>query len=485
MSRDTILEYFTAFGDVNAVKIHNETICSYGFVKFTLAESAAKGLGVDSHIIGGLRVKIVAASDRHQDKITLLSLNDQKTEFLNLNDDCIQKILSMKCLTAMDLCSVAETCRRLKDIATREFRREHKECDIRSLSKSDINAAQRILKHFGSEIRQLKILTARYSVEWPREILTSVTEHCTNNLQSLHLSGFGIPQDFTAKLKSLFKNLQKLTMEECAFAGASEESFADCGSLVELRIRGCRDVIPFILVNTFTKLQQFECNEREGSDSLESFISRHMNLQSLQISCALGSSVLRRIAECKRLETLGCWISKDANATLDLSSFGHLRELTIDCSRRNVSVIAPGLKQLKCLEQLKFFRAEIDSGFVRTLSQLERLRVLKLWHCTGLHSLNRIDYLSQLKELDIISSEPIDLDIVLVVHRLNQLNFLTVSVPGFRMELKLYLRVVKVLGHRLDRSKLSFRLARFGFNYTHLRDDFARNAHVVEMIIVS
>lgn len=151
LRHEEIVDHFSVFGEVktvqiqnklkysyeyvNGIRICNETKQLYGFVKLTLAKSAAKALGVDCHVIAGRRVDVVVANDKHQD-LTML---------LDLNDDCILEILSMKCLRVRDLCSVAETSCRLREIAGRAFSREHKTCDLNALSKQKMKRAARIL----------------------------------------------------------------------------------------------------------------------------------------------------------------------------------------------------------------------------------------------------------------------------------------------------------------------------------------------------
>lgn len=494
ISHDEILSHFSAFGDVDKVRIDNETNHSYGFVKFTLAESAAKALRVDSHIIAGREVKVDVATERHQDLTTLLDRNDESTlldlndlTFLDLNDDCLLEILSMKCLTINDLCSAAETCQRLKEIAGRVFGRKHKTCDIRSLSQENKKTAKRILRNFGSAMSDLEIKPHSYCREkWPRELLDHVTKYCSETLRSLGLFYIEINESFSAV--RAFKNLQKLSIDFCTFQVVSKEFFADClvESLVELNIAPGGYDRGLILENTFPKLERFKCGtDSPDSHLIESFISRHMNLKSLKIRhCSIGSSALQLIADL-RLETLECCIPK--NATLDLSNLGHLRELEIFCNCQNITKIASGLENLKLLENLRLINVAIDSDFVRTLSQLEKLKILELLHCDGLQNLNEIGDLSQLTTLDISTWKYVDLDFVLLVKRLCKLNYLKIEpiLEGdFQMDLGTYLKIVDVVKRRAAGTTLKFKMRSYNrVNNNHLLPHFARYAHLVEMTV--
>lgn len=484
LKHDEILSYFSAFGDVSDVRIRSKPKCSFGFVKFTLPESAAKVLGVDLHVIDGRRVKIVAASDRHQDDIFLLDIDDITTKLLDMNDECVLEILSVKCLSVVDLCAIAETCRRLKEIASLVFRRKHRTCDLDSLRGVNAKTAKRILMNFGSVIRHLNISGFKEQ-EWQRKVMDSVMEYCSNaTLKSLSLGYFKFPENTPAKLGTLFRKLRILNIHFCTFEGTSRKLFADCASLAKLCIKQSAygSEPAFIFENTFPKLKKFNCYYEADSDSLRTFISRHKNLLSLRILNDVESSILQVIANCKRLETLKCRI--DPNATLDLSNLGHLRKLEIDAKRRNVTKAAQGLNNLQFLEHLILLDAEIDSEFIGTLAQLKRLQKFYVSKCFGLQNLNRLGNLNQLTSLDIFSTENVDLDIVILVKRLSNLNSLKVHVAAFRMDLRMYLSIVDIVRRRADRSKLVFRITCNDLrDYDHLCDDFARNAGIVEMII--
>lgn len=98
-----VLSHFSAFGNVGICK---ETKTSCGITKFTFPESAAKVLGIDSHIIAGRSIDVAAANERmmHHVDTALLDLSDDTTTFLDLSDDCILEVLTMKCLELSHLC---------------------------------------------------------------------------------------------------------------------------------------------------------------------------------------------------------------------------------------------------------------------------------------------------------------------------------------------------------------------------------------------
>lgn len=454
------------------------------------------------HLIAGTILEVTMAHFRHQDKIILLNddnvacdSNRDKSSLLKLNNDCILAILSVKCLSAIDLCSVAGTCHRLKEIACQVFKRKYKSCDLKALVADEIDfncynggarAEQRIIMNFGSLISDLRMKNYFRNANL-ESIFDYVAKYCCNTLVSLNMHTCVIPENCTAKLRPLFKNLQKLTIERCTFDGSSKKLFADCGSLVELELSD--GDYAFIVENTFSNLQTFRCYieapHKRSQIISDSFILRHQNLKLLRMWNSMDvSSLLQLIADnCKRLEDLECSII----GSLDLSNFGHLRKLKIDCKYRSVMAVQ-GWNNLTFLESLSLYYAEVDSQLIPTLSQLQSLQVLRLHKWTGHLNLNQLVNLHQLTELKLIrDKDDLDLDLVLLIKRLQNLKVLTIKVRQFEFDLNMYLRIVDVVKERPDKSKLTFKLClrshHFDIcNYDKMRPDIFNNAHIVEMV---
>lgn len=472
LRHDDILSHFTEFGDVKSVQLYNKARHSYGLVEFTRAESAAKASQIEFHTIAGRRAEVIVAYDRNLDNATYLDL---------LTDDCILKILSVKCLSATDLCSVAETSPRLKKIAGRVFRKEHKTCELNPFN--DAKQTQRIIMNFGSVISELRISGFDFKDNQTR-LFDSVARYFGNTLESLCIEFCVIPKNFTAKLRPIFNDLQKLSIEGCTFMAASKELFANCGSLVELEL--FIEDVGFILENTFPKLQQFKCFKCPVDFKFDSFISRHQNLKSLNIRNYNNlSSVLPLIAHnCKLLEELHCRIPGGA-AIIPLNiGLGHLRKLNINCANRNAVKSLQGLNYLNLLESLTLERAELDSEFFGALSQLPKLQVLALKSCLGLQNLHQIGDLNLLTELEIASNVHVDLDLVLLIQRLSNLKDLSVAVNEFEIDLGTYLRIVDVVRRRPDKLTLKLNNDRRQYDDGLCRN-FSKYAHLVEMVMLN
>lgn len=206
----------------------------------------AKALEIELHTIAGRRVEVAIAYDRHQDTITLL----------DLNDDCILEILSMKCLSVVDLCSVAETCRRLRDIAVRVVRRK---CVIDKSIENVADPAGRtksIIMNFGPFISHLRICDYNFKDQWTG-ILESVTKYCSSSLESLEIDEWIVTEKFTAKFTQL-KKLHLRKRRHIPIPIKNLNQIGDLHQLTDLHITIHRNVDDFDLVRLIERLSKLK-----------------------------------------------------------------------------------------------------------------------------------------------------------------------------------------------------------------------------------
>lgn len=427
-----------------------------------------KAMENEAHTIGGCRVEITVANNRHQ----------ERTNFMDLNDDCILEILSMKCLNVMDLCAVAETCHRLKEIAGRVFRREYKRCSLKELAGYEVKLAKRILMNFGSLISDLKLGTIPLQSMWTG-VLDYFVRFCDNNtLKTLSLGNCIIPMRCANKFRTILSKVEDLTLVDSTFESGT--IFFDSESLIRLKIGANEEVIAPIMETTYPNLQHFNFDYEYGETDLESFITRHPGLKTLKIwNYGNESSLLQVITDnCKQLEKLSFHLVKDDEeyTFFDVSRLGHIKKLNINCPIRDVTKMEPRLNNFNVLESLRLEDIEIESQFVRILPLMKNLKVLRLEECYGLHNLNEIGDMHQLTDLEIIvPEESYNLDIVVLVKRLINLKNLKVWMESFSIDSTTYLRVVDVVRRRPDKSKLVFES-----NATEVFDQ--RYSHIVEMV---
>lgn len=451
---------------------------------------ASKALSNRCHIIAGHKTPVSIADSWHQEKPLELRNNHEDatdsqstdmlpieltnvtgTQLLDLNDDCLYEVFSLKFIRLMDLCSIAECSVRLKQIACRIFTASHKICHLNSLSLSTIHEVRRLLLNFGPLITEMWMeptFLLRAKSEQSERVMDLVIRYCRKTLESLNLIDYEISSSLTVKLKPLFSKLQKLYIRDCTIEGEAMRLFANCRSLLELKLdnfANCSDDVGMIFENTFPKLERFKYKEdyNDYDDyNLAIFISRHKSLKTFCLKrfdedC---TTLLPVIAEnCKQIEKLQFHGQYDGpinkvefeNGLQSLLTLDQLKKLKINCSKQNVNKFIKELNALKSLQLLELWNASGDIEFIPGLSQLKHIHVLRLNYCEDLKNVNRLGDLEQLTELAIRfhgESEKYDLDVVQMIKRLTNLTTLILEWDKFKLDKRMYLRIVDIVRQR-------------------------------------
>ncbi|XP_037031225.1 uncharacterized protein LOC119070828 [Bradysia coprophila] len=488
ITRSHLVDYFTKYGKIQNVRIHGipTKANGFGFVTFARPEAASKVLQSRFHKINGKEVTIAIADSWHQEK-PLEQSNNHKTKpvklpieltnttgtyLTDLNDDCLYEIFSRTSLNIMDLCSVAETCTRLKAIATRIFTKLHKSCKFNEMSLQTIHEMRRMLINFGSSITDLTIGPS-YELEQHYDgiaarVLDLVIRCCSKTLESLRLKDFQISDHLIGKLRPMFAKLKLLHIDD-GYIGDGKQLFANCASLIELKVTNWEnDENGMIFENKFPKLERFKY-KRSHDDyddyDLETFVSNHKGLKALSMGNfhADCSSLLPVIAKnCTDLEKLnitGHHYDSPYNYVEALKSLLTLKKLTklkIKCDKENVTKFLKELPQLSSLEYLELWFAQSDAEFIPALSELKNLKVLRLRDCNHLKNVDALANLDKLTELSILIPSPtaivdIEIDIVALVKRLTDLKKLTIGLHSITVDRQMFLRLVSVVRERPGR----------------------------------
>lgn len=324
--------------------------------------------------------------------------NATGTYLMNLNDEYLQKIFSFKYITIKDLCMLAQTSRKLKEISNNIFAKAFSiwhfkdKSTCNSTCKSTLMfEARRVLFNFGSLISKLWISQSPITTD----LMDLVISNCSGTLESLNLQ-CQIPRPRSRPISHGFNNLKELYM--------SNAKDADGG-------------IGFILENTFSKLEQFVFEYDDNVDyDFEDFISRHKNLKYLTLKCNHSNDALFPIISenCKHLEELE-FESELTSRIKSLASLYHLKKLTLNCIGKNRTGNLKYLYFVRSLEILELYNAHNDSEFVPVLSRLERLRSLRLSNCSGLN-MNHLMYM--IKKLINLKTVYIGMDVIKVDERI-------------------------------------------------------------------
>ncbi len=298
----------------------------------------------------------------------------------NMVEDCLLEIFSAKPLDGwMDLCSIAETCKRFKEISGRIIPktlvvREHPSSDVHDSavkSRNDEyeplmpNEVERIFNNFGSILSGIHV---DCNMKMNSVLLELIAKHCrsTNNLKCLSISNVKIGKILEIELKSIFKRLRQLELD--GVSGSCDMTlFPAMSSLLELSVDGCD--ADAILTNNFPKLERFTCGMFNGTGNkftlseivtLEDFISRHSTLKTLSVS------VLRHCSNGQIVQAIS-------------NSCHGLEELTL---RLVVTVTSAWLQPLHTLKSLKFLTLTgVDFDEFEFITRLPELRELTLNLC--------------------------------------------------------------------------------------------------------
>lgn len=372
------------------------------------------------------------------------------TRLENLNEDCLLKVFEDKSMGLMELCSLAETCKRFLPITRRIFPKEFEvvqeyggHCMIQrfvrsaSFIKYDQNDTyneqdiQRFFKNFGSSWTALDI-----SQEDGSNFLINLTmEHCIGNLKRLKIRGHSTmrPAVINEKFKPILQQLKTLDLR-CVYI-EDRTVLAELNDLVALRIefkdRG-------ILENIFLKLEQFAYKmspyERLiDPHHLSTFISRHTILKTIDFefygtSDVCSKIVLQAIAEsCNELEYLRVF-------------FGTV----------SVAAFEP-LQSIKSLRTLELVGVSFE-GIAELLSTLTNLRELSLQWCHLSNNLRQFDSVAQLTRLNVGNCKINQKDLVDIIKRLENLEELTIyenfTETSFELDLRMFFNIKGIVKHR-------------------------------------
>lgn len=366
------------------------------------------------------------------------------TYLLDLNDDCLLEIFSVKSLDSMDLCSLAETCLRFQQICRRIFPKDLKinirgdricvEFRNRVGNNEPLRHIETILKNFGTVVQRISFSSLTASTEVRSNyLLNLIAKYCVGTLRSLTLDDIKISDVLAFKMQPIFKRLELLDIRFGSIDFGN--SFTECDSLIDLRVYAVRNCNT-ILRHTFPRLRRFSYQDHhtEINGYLHSFVSRHKSLTTLDLNITPMDerSLHLIISSCKRCEGL--------------------RKLGLNVGTRNVSALfsLQTLNSLQCL----MVRNCKDFRFVPVLTQL---RELHLHNCSLPSDHNQfVNQFGQIIKLHIIQTiqtpMPGSFDmIVTVIRLLRNLEELTVGDEpwnGFALDEKRFSEIVGIIKGR-------------------------------------
>lgn len=330
-------------------------------------------------------------------------LQTTRPYFQDLNEYCLLEIFAR--LEPKDLCSLADTCARFKQITQRVFPKEFEisigyygrkhsftsqKHWVAHLTTQDV---ERLLTNFGQCLSTLSIL------ENDSVVMDAVAKFCgAGTLKRMHIHTVYNTEDLKVKFKSISERLLALS-----FNGEYVKSLHDVkslnlnfDSLVNLEIMDVKR-IDAILLSTFPKLERFIFRDYycEDSDALLVFLVRHKNIRCLDMGVAVefSDAIAKAIGNnCKKLEelTLRNFCPRTSFDYGKLRNLSKLKMLEVDIGLASFSnFIQPiqlaALLQTfaNSLEIVKILIVPEDPGeVIEALSQMPNLRTLSLKDCS-------------------------------------------------------------------------------------------------------
>ncbi|XP_037041142.1 uncharacterized protein LOC119077884 [Bradysia coprophila] len=342
--------------------------------------------------------------DENSNTLLIELSNTTGTYLQHLNEYCLLDIFSSDSLTFMDLCSLAETCRRFKRIALRVFPKEFtietsydmgirgyilKTKNYRKFYEN-LQDIERILKNFGTYLSTL-------SVSWEEDhaLTDLVAMYCgAVTLQCLDIVNMKNMEDLQVKFKSIIQRLLKLSFRHCSFlddAATPATASLICDSLIELQINysyWCGAILqnnfPNLKRLAFVASEIFSGTSDNESDVFSKFIGRHKCLRSIDLSAGSVCSIklLHTISNsCKELEELTLESLDTPNISSDswnLQNLLKLRMLSIDFHFQINDHHITLFQVFNAVETLKFRHMdEVPDQVFEALSRMENLRELR------------------------------------------------------------------------------------------------------------
>lgn len=355
------------------------------------------------------------------------------TRLTDLNDDCLLEIFSLHLLDLQDFCSLAETCKRFREIVSRnvpkdiEFeRKSHGDRIITRFDKYGDKVYQsetisKVFKNFGSMLKEVSIDNGCINNKSWEFLINLVAHHCEDDLKTLSIRNAELTHTTALQLRPIFKSLERLFLHRSRSVDDSA-IFTGLDELVDLRIAWVANC-EAILKNTFPKLEVFEyVKDGDNADvptfliirpdnelcaqPLMDFIQRHPTLKELSICFDCGEKTATKILEvivnsCKDLEKL---------------YFNGGEEMS-------VAPFQPiyALKSLTSLEMGMVYFEDFDF-----FSPLRELRELRFLFCNLPEDTNQFATLSQLTKLKIQMFDNL-IDIVGIIRCVTNLEEFTIG----------------------------------------------------------
>ncbi|XP_055313523.1 uncharacterized protein LOC129574906 [Sitodiplosis mosellana] len=380
-------------------------------------------------------------------------------KFMDLNDDCLLAVFGN--MNVIELCDVAETCKRTQALAQYHFHLKQRRLDLVSLAGHNPKLALRLLRNFGghaSSLNMARDLFPHKKEAASRKLLSLIAKYCRANvLTQLSLSQFSIALVSMKDLKELFGSLEMLKLENTTIKGCTLGPFK--GNLKVLKLKDsdfCDSAYPVPVYKP-----------------LITFINTKKVLQCLSI-CSSTRSVPSRICQAigelkdlKELELdeqgLGDCEKTFRQICRHLLELNHLKVLKLNCHGYSVQYLVEGLTANNvAIEHLSLKDGRFDEGFnvATAISKLESIKILKLFvmgNVNNAHLLVMAKGLKLLTELVVLGWFSVNVTqqgIVRMLRETARLSCLKIVARSFKFNINTYNEMLTIVQNRSEHIKL-------------------------------
>lgn len=376
-------------------------------------------------------------------------------QLMDLNDDCLLAIFDN--LDAIELCDMAETCKRAQALTQYKFHMKHSRLDLSSIKPINLKLTARFLRNFGNDISSLhiprKVLSPNESDVASQKILTLVGRHCGKNLIELSLKNIRMTGASMKHMNEVFGSLKTLMLENFCFKNCDLTVFSDHLEVLKL------NNVDFL---------QASGTKPDNYETLITFFHTANALKSLSmVNCTqLPCRILKAIGQLTHLEELEIelqMVAQKRHIQQNLVHWFALKELkTLMINGYGIS-FQPMLEGFIAnnvqIEHLDLIHMH-DENLIDSLVKLKTIKSLKLH---GLHHINDANMLKLAKELkalsklNLIGGVPDEITqngIVEMIRESNQLSCLEIDAQDFEFGIEAYNYMLKIIQNRPNHIKL-------------------------------
>ncbi|XP_055314995.1 uncharacterized protein LOC129575419 [Sitodiplosis mosellana] len=391
------------------------------------------------------------------------------TTLLDLNDDCLLTIFGN--LKAIELCHVANVCKRFGPLAESAFRTTHKSdqfirlrFDEGSCTKSEL---RRIICKFGHLVT--------YFFGTGRQLELNLLER-SNNLRKLWLDEVIIDCKIA---KPIFQRVEHLQLFDCKFVGnrsdISKDLFEAYNNLELLMYSSMEGVRPYGLERNYKLATLLFRNCVPSLSSFIQFLRFNKQLLCLGIPGDITDKYVSGIIKYgKQLTHIFLFVKEgivSAETFERLGNLKNLRKLNIRslylCPSKSATTLIDGALRmnipLSCLETHSF---AIDSTALRSISKLETLVYLNLGgriYCSKTEFMSLLVSLPLLNEIILTFAYPSpnnqDMSVIILITLIEcgkQLNRIElIDVQKFRINEESYAKLLEVVKSSGRKERLS------------------------------